>query len=121
MTEDSTSPDELCDACGGCGILITSWDGVLLPEDNRVFVDTCDQCTTGKQGLGKFNRTDASYAIAATLECDILLVRNPGYSFKDAIVAKEKVVNNLLNKWNEEGKTLKQILAEVSDREKQFD
>ena len=70
-----------------------------------MFVDTCDECTTGRTRDGGLHRGDASEAIARALKCDILLVRDDWDdgcppSFKDALVAPLATVEALLNQWN---------------------
>lgn len=103
-----------CEACGGCGVLITSWDTLGDPEDGTVFVDTCDACTTNVEPY-TFRRCDASRAIAIALETNILLVRDSGYTFKDAIVAPIRHVEALLDGWNKMGKHLADIVLEQKD------
>lgn len=101
-----------CEACGGCGVLITSWDTLGEPQDGKVFVDTCDMCTTGKMGR---HRGHAAEAVARALKTDILLVRDDWgdgkpASFKDAIVAPIKDVEALLERWNAGGRWLCGVL-----------
>lgn len=106
-----------CKACGGCGILlIGAWDD-LESADGKVFVDTCDSCTTNTGPT----RSDASYVLGVVLNTDILLVRNPGHSFKDALVASKEVVHTQLTRWNDEGRHLKDILVEIIDAETRLD
>ena len=77
-------------------MLIVSWDTLGEPSDGKVFVDRCDACSMRNR-----NRGDVAEQIATALKADILLVRDDWEdgcppSFKDAIVAPVKAVEDYL-------------------------
>lgn len=92
-----------CESCGGSGILIVSWDTLGEPQDGQVYVDTCDDCTTGDvfgplalRAGEKVSREDAAYAVAKMLKTNIILVRDPGWSWKHAIQASVEEVERAI-------------------------
>jgi hypothetical protein len=112
---------QACGSCGGCGVLVASWDTLGDSKDGRVFIDTCDECTTKQQRIPNgLNRGDAAHAVAATLDENIKLVRDPGWSFKEAIDAEVALVDALIERWNKNGEHLSEILKrlEVAERER---